>query len=179
VPADAGRVLLGVGPLIGHKGFRDAVWTFDILHFLYDDLQLVLAGEGPDRPRVEEFARITRTNRRIRFTGPLTDLAALRRRAVLAWVPGRAGGVQAALEAMAAGLPVVASRTPRLAEVVAHGETGLLAGPGDKADFARQTRSLLEDAARCRALGEAGQRRVAERFAPGPMAEACVRAYGG
>jgi glycosyltransferase involved in cell wall biosynthesis len=174
---DAGRVLLGVGPFEQHKGFRDAVWTFDILQFLYDDLQLVLAGDGPDRPRVEDFARVADTARRVRFTGPLTDLTALRRRAMLAWVPGRAGGVQSALEAMSAGLPVIASRIPELAEVVVHGETGLLAAPGDKADFARQTRLLIEDDGRRRDFAEAGRRRAAEQFAPGPMTDACAGAY--
>jgi glycosyltransferase involved in cell wall biosynthesis len=178
-PDDGGRVLLGVGPLEGHKGFRDAVWTFDILHFLYDDLRLVIAGEGSDRARIERFARVTGPARRIRCTGSLADLTPLRQRAQLAWVPGRAGGVQATLEAMSAGLAVVASRTPRLTEVVAHGETGFLSTPGDKADFARHTRQLLEDADRRRALGEAGRQRAAALFAPAAMADACARAYGG
>jgi glycosyltransferase involved in cell wall biosynthesis len=179
LPVDDGRVLLGVGPFDGHKGFYDAVWTFDILHFLYDDLRLVLVGSGPERCRVEDFARVTGTHARVHCTGPLADLTALRRRAVMAWVPGRPGGVQAALEAMSAGLPIVASGTPRLAEVVVHGESGLLAAAGDKADFARQTRLLLEDDARRRAFGEAGRRRAAEQFAPGPMTDACARVYGG
>ncbi len=177
--ANGSPLILGVGPMERHKGFRDAVWAFDILHFLYDDLRLVLAGDGPDRPHVEEFVRVTRTAGRVRCTGPLDDLRPLRREAALAWVPGRAGGVQVALEAMAAGLAVVAARTPRLAEVVAHAETGLLFTPGDKADLARQTKRLLDDVARRRALGEAARRRAAEHFAPGPMAEACARAYGG
>jgi glycosyltransferase involved in cell wall biosynthesis len=177
LPDDAGRVILGVGPLESHKSFRDAIWTFDILHFLYDDLRLVIAGAGPDRARVEDFARVTGPARRISCPGSLGDLAALRRRAVLAWIPGRAGGVQVALEAMSAGLAVVASRTPRLTEVVAHGTTGLLATPGDKADFARQTRHLLEDDDRRRALGEAGRKLAAARFIPGGMVEACARAY--
>ena len=40
-----------------HKGFRDAVWALDILHYLYEDLRLSLAGGGPDRPRVERSPR--------------------------------------------------------------------------------------------------------------------------
>jgi glycosyltransferase involved in cell wall biosynthesis len=172
-----GRVLLCVGPLAAHKGFRDAIWSFDILRFLYDDLRLVLVGDGPERERVVEFARVTGTDRHMAFTGPIADLARLRQQALLAWCPGRAGGIQAALEAMAAGLPVVASRTPRMAEVVAHGETGLLAGASDKADFARQTRILLEDDEARRRFGAASRKRVAAHFAPGPFVEACVHAY--
>jgi glycosyltransferase involved in cell wall biosynthesis len=178
LPADAGRVILGVGPVEPHKGFRDAIWALDILQFLYEDLRLVIAGDGTDRARVEDFARVTGTGRRVVCTGPLADLTPLWRRAELAWAFGRGGGVQAVLEAMSAGLAVVASNTPELAEVVTHGETGLFAAPGDKADLARQTRRLLEDAALRQSLGAAGRRHAAGRFAPGPMAEACARAYG-
>jgi glycosyltransferase involved in cell wall biosynthesis len=80
------------------------------------------------------------------------------------WVPGRHGGVNAALEAMVAGKPVVASRLPGLAEVVVEGETGFLDEPGDKAELARQTRLLLDDPERRRQFGEAGRRRAAEAF---------------
>jgi glycosyltransferase involved in cell wall biosynthesis len=178
LPED-GRVLLGVGPLDAHKGFRDAVWMFDILHILYDDLRLVLVGPGSDRARVKDFSHVTGTHRHVLVTGPVSDLSPLRRRAVLAWVPGRTGGVQAALEAMSAGLPIIAPKSPALAEVVEHGVTGLLAIPGEKADFARQTRYLLDDEARRRAFGEAARRYADEHFAPRPLADMCARVYGG
>ena len=131
-------LLLGVGPFEAHKGFRDAVWALDILHYLYEDLRLVLAGGGPDRPRLEQFARGIEVDRRVLFTGPQPDLAPWRSAAELAWVPSRAGGgVCAALEAMAAGLPVIATRLPALAEVVADGAVGCLVPPGDKTELAR------------------------------------------
>ena len=176
-PPDDGRLLLGIGPLHGYKGFRDAVWAFDILHMLYGDLRLVIAGDGPDRPRVEAFIRVTGTYPRARCLGTVAELAPFRQRALLAWVPGRAGGVQAALEAMAAGLPVVASRIPALAEVVDHGETGFLTTPCDKAELARHTRRLLDDDALRQKIGAAAQRRVAEKFAPNPMADICATMY--
>jgi glycosyltransferase involved in cell wall biosynthesis len=179
-PPAEGRMILGVGPLEPHKGFRDAVWAFDILRYLFDDLRLTLAGDGSDRPRVEAFVRVTRTAGRVRCPGAVPDLAPLRRRAALAWVPSRTGGgVNAALEAMAAGLPVVATRVPVLAEVVADGETGLLVPPGDKAALARQTRVLVDDPALARRLGESGRRVTAERHTPAQLAEGCARAYAG
>src|SRR5439155_17297264 len=112
------RVVLGIGPLEPYKGFRDAIWALDILHFLYDDLHLVLAGAGTDRPRLEAFARATRTRSRVHFAGPRADLGPLLHRAEVVWVPGRRGGLCAALEAQAAGRPAVAGRQPDLAGVV-------------------------------------------------------------
>jgi glycosyltransferase involved in cell wall biosynthesis len=67
-----------------------------------------------------------------------------------------------AVEAMATGLPVCASRIGGLADIVRHGETGFLFAPGDADELAAQLNTLLDDAALRHRLGEAG-RRVAER----------------
>ncbi|HEX5269077.1 MAG TPA: glycosyltransferase [Gemmataceae bacterium] len=161
----AARVVVGLGPLEPAKGFRDAIWAFDILQFLYDDLHVVLAGAGSHEARLREFTRLTRSTDRIHFPGPRSDLEELLGHAEMVWVPSREDrGAGAALETMAAGRPVVASRWPGLAEVVADGETGALVPPGDKAALARETRALLEDPERRRRLGDAGRQRVAERF---------------
>jgi glycosyltransferase involved in cell wall biosynthesis len=155
------RTILCVGPLERHKGFRDAIWAFDVLRRVAPDLRLVLAGTGPERPRLEEFIRNTRLGGWVRLACPAESLDELLRGAELVWVPSHAdGGVHVALEAMAAGKPVVASRLPALAEVVEHGATGLLVPPGDKVALARQTRALLEDECRRRAMGAAGLRRA-------------------
>jgi glycosyltransferase involved in cell wall biosynthesis len=175
---DGLRVLLGVGPLELHKGFREAVWAFDILHHLYPDVHLVLAGGGSDRPRVEQFARAIGVMPQVHFTGPCPSTAALLQRAEIAWVPSlRGGGACAALEAMAAGRPVVATRLPALGEVVVDGETGFLVAPDDKAALARQTRLLLDDEECRRRFGAAGRRRALEHFSVPRLAEACARLY--
>jgi len=141
---------------------------------LYPDLHLLLAGAGPERPRLEQFVASIHLRSRVHFTGIAPDLAELLARAEVVWVPSRAdAGLNTALEAMAAGRPVVASRLPGLAEVVADGETGMLVAPGDKVALARQTRLLLDDAARRRRLGEAGRQRARSHFA----VEALVRRY--
>lgn len=172
------RLVFGVGPLEPHKGFRDAVWALDILHYLYDDLTLVLAGGGSDRQRLEQFARAGGPGRRVLFLGKRPDLAPWLHAAELAWVPSRAGGgVCAALEAMAAGRPVIAARIPALAEIVADGEVGCLVSPGDKTELARQTRFLLNDPDRRRAYGEAGRRRAAEHFSVDQLVRRCAALY--
>jgi glycosyltransferase involved in cell wall biosynthesis len=171
--------VVGVGPLEPGKGFRDAVWALDILRGLYDDLHLVLLGRGPDEARLREFARVIHAAARVHFAGPQPEVSNWLAAAELVWVPDRVeASLNAALEAMAAARPVVASRLPELAEAVDDGETGLLVPPGDKAALARQTRRLLDDPALRQRLGEAGRRRAAERFSAAGMVRRYAQLYG-
>jgi glycosyltransferase involved in cell wall biosynthesis len=174
----AGRILLGVGPIEIHKGFRDAVWAFDILHYLFDDLRLAFLGDGADRARVEAFAQAVGATARLSFLGQQPCVEPYLRRASVVWVPSRsAGGVCATLEALAAGRPVVATRLPELEEIITDGETGFLVPPNDKAALARQTRFLLDDLALAQRLGAAGKQRVAERFGAARMVAECAALY--
>jgi glycosyltransferase involved in cell wall biosynthesis len=165
-PAEIARkTIVCAGALQPYNGFWDAIWTMDILHFACADIELVIAGEGPDRPRLERFAENTGLRSRIHFTGEPADLRALLRTAAVVWVPSRVdSGARVALEAMAAGRPVIASRWPALAEAVVDGETGWLIEPGDKMALAQKTRRLLDDPQLCRSMGAAARRRVEEEF---------------
>lgn len=172
------RLLLGVGPLERRRGFRDAVWVLDILRFVHEDVHLLLIGDGSDRQRVERFTRTAEVGDRVHFLGPCPDAAALLAQADIVWLPSHADcGVNVALEAMAAGKPVVAYRRPALAEVIVDGETGFLVPPRDQAAFARRTHLLLEDAELCRRFGEAGRRRVAKHYSVSQVVERYVRLY--
>lgn len=165
VDRSAGRYLLCIGPLEREKGIQDAIWTLEILKYVYEDLKLLIVGTGPDRERLEAFARAVRTGQSVQFLGAQPELGPMMSGAVALWITSRADrGVQSALEAMRAGVPVVASRTPRLSEVIVDGETGLLAPAGDKIAFAKQTRKLLDDPSFARKLGEAGRGRAREQF---------------
>jgi glycosyltransferase involved in cell wall biosynthesis len=157
--------VLCIGPLKRHKGYRDAIWVLDMLRFVHPQARLLVAGSGPDQHAIERFAQVARVTQCVQFLGEQPDLPAVLARAAVVWVPSLApGGVNAALEAMAAGKPVVATRVPGLAELVVDGETGFLVAPGDQAALARQTRLLLDDPQLRQRLGEAGHRRVADSF---------------
>lgn len=82
-----------------------------------------------------------------------------------------------ALEAAAAGLPVVASSHGGVAEVVRDGETGRLVAPGDAAALAAALRALADDPGTSEGMGRAAQRDVAERFALARMLEELQAVY--
>ena len=163
-PASPSVVCLGA--LCRDKGFREAVWAMDVLHYTYPSVDLWIAGDGPEYRRLELFARGMAHSERIHFMSGYCDVAEVLARASIVWVPSLTDtGVGVVLEAMAAGRPVIAARWPSLAEVVVDGTTGILVSPGDKMDLARQTRILLDDAALRRRLGAAAHRRVDLHYA--------------
>jgi glycosyltransferase involved in cell wall biosynthesis len=157
-------LVLCAGPLEPHKGFGDALWAFEILRYVAPELHLLIVGDGSDRRKLEAAARIGKSNQ-IHFLGLQPDAAELLALGDVVWIPSLTeGGVNVALEAMAATRPVVATRLPGLAEVIVDGTTGYLVGRGDKAALARQTWRLLGDADRRRRFGEAGRLRAAGSF---------------
>jgi glycosyltransferase involved in cell wall biosynthesis len=81
------------------------------------------------------------------------------------------------LEAMLAGLPVVASRVSSVPEIVLEGETGLLVPPDDPAALAAAVNALLGDPERTRVLGEAGRARAKAEFSVERMARETLAVY--
>ena len=159
------------GALLPHKGFYEAIWAFDILHFAQGDVELSIVGEGPERRRLTDFAIRTGLGHRIHLVGEVADIGSLLAQASLVWVPSLAdSGAGVALEAMAAGRPVIASRWPGLAELVVDAETGYLVEPGNKIALAQKTRQLLGDPGLRRRLGAAGRRRAEEIFSAAEFA---------
>ena len=169
VPAH-GRYLLSVGPLERTKGIQDSIWAMEILKFLFEDLRLLIAGAGPDLARLLAFVHAIKSGESVQFLGIQPSLSRLYAGAGAVWIPSHADrGVQVALEAMRAGRPVVASRLPRLAEIVVEGETGFLVPVGDKVALAKQTRKLFDNPQLAERMGQAGRQRVVEHFSRAPF----------
>lgn len=136
-PRDA-RVLLALGALVDHKGHR---WLVEAMHRL-PDAHLLVAGEGPLRRTLEALA--APLGRRVRWVGRRSDVPRLLRSVDLLVHPSTGEGMgQAVVEALLAGLPVVASAVGGLPEVVR--DLGWLVPPRDPAALACAIRRALAD----------------------------------
>ena len=135
---------------------------------------LRVVGIGPELERLKRQASRLGLGDRVEFAGQVSyaRLAAEYRRATMFCLPSRQEGFGIVfLEAMAAGLPIVAARAGAVSEVLADGECGVLVPPGAPVALAAALDGLLDDPARRAALSAAGLRRV-ERFdAPAVAAE--------
>lgn len=137
----------------------------------------VVAGDGAERPRIEALASRLGVTGRIRFDGWVEGWTARYAPQVVV-VPSRFEALSlVALEAMRAGIPVVATRVGGIPEIVVDSLTGLLVAPDDPAALAAAIGSLLADGPRREAMGAAGRTRVAERFCLDAMVAAYEELY--
>ncbi len=131
----------------------------------FPGLCLEIAGKGPCLPDLQRLANELGLAERATFLGEVSDVAGLLERAALFVLPSRTEGISLTLlEAMARGLPVVATRVGGNPEVVVDGQTGLLVPAGEPQQLAAAMLALLRDPHRGKLMGQAGRRRVEEHF---------------
>jgi glycosyltransferase involved in cell wall biosynthesis len=134
--------------------------------------RLLLVGGGPERDRLAGLASSLGIAARVVFTGEQPDVAGFLRRMQLYVQASVAEGMpNSILEAMASGLPVVATAVGGTPDLVLDGRTGLLVPPRDPAALARAMGMLLGDAGMRARLGQAGRERVAAHFGERLMLE--------
>ncbi|MDR7555342.1 MAG: glycosyltransferase family 4 protein [Armatimonadota bacterium] len=144
-------------------------------------LRLVVVGDGPERERLNKLVAALELAHRVRFLGFVPDVRSVLAAADVAAVPTsarlREGFGLAALEAQVLGVPVVASATASLPEIVADGETGMLVPPDSVPALADALAGLAADPMRRRAMGEAAVWRARQRFSLDRMVEATIEVY--
>ena len=122
---------------------------------------LLMIGDGPDRAEAEQEARELQVAEDVRFLGRIDSLVDLLQATDLFLLPSQTESFGlAALEAMACGAPVVATRVGGIPEVVQDGITGILEPPGSVEAMARRAVDLLRDPARHRTMSDAAIRRA-------------------
>jgi glycosyltransferase involved in cell wall biosynthesis len=154
-------VVANLRPEKGHDVLIDAMAARPELR----RLQLDFAGDGPCRANLEARARRRGVADRISFLGERGDIPALLDRAHLFILPSRTEALPNSLmEAMAAGLPVVASRTGGICELIDDRVTGILVPPGDAGALADAIVRTIADPVRAAALGAEARSTVSARF---------------
>ena len=159
------RLLVSVGRLVGWKGLRTVIHA---LTQLPDDVCYLVVGTGPEEKALRALTTSLKLDGRVHFTGRIdhAKLPEVLCEADLYVQPSigeEAFGISVA-EAMACGLPVVASRNGGLPEVVAEGETGWLAAPGDSSQWATILAEALGDPLRLQRMGQAARQRAITEF---------------
>lgn len=141
------RVLLNVGRLSREKGQADLIKALASLRNDYgrENLRLLLVGDGPDRPRLERLASASGVRDWVTFVGHQSDVVPYYTLANLMVLPsGTEGSPNALLEAMAAGLPIVATAVGGVPEIVSGTDAAILVQRHDRRALARAIAKILD-----------------------------------
>ena len=172
------RLVLAVGRLWPQKRYRDLIWAGELIASTRDDTTLIVIGDGPKRSELLRFRDAVTTPNHVAFVGARDDVDQLLPHADLFWIGSEyEGQSNSVIEAMQAGVPVVASDITGNRDLVIHDQTGRLVKLGDRAAFARESLDLLENPGDAQRLAEAARDRISKQFSVDQMVHKHVQAY--
>lgn len=177
VPPSA-PLVLAIGRLVPQKDHATLLEAFALVRRAHPEALLAILGTGPLEGETRALAASLGIEEAVLLPGRVETRDWLERADVFAHTSRWEGFGLVLLEAMLAGLPVVATRVSAVPEVVADGETGMLLEPGDAAGIGAALSRVLGERELARSLGEAGLRRARERFSVARMTEETIAVYG-
>jgi len=170
-------IVVGLGRLVPIKGFDLLARALPAVVAQIPSARVLLVGDGAERAHLGAIAASMGVAERLQMTGETTDVASYLAAADVVAVPSRNEGMgRVIVEAMALGLPVVATAVGGIPDVVTDGECGRLVEPEDVDALAAALVELGRDPALRRKLGEAAVRR-AEAFSTAVASEKLVAVY--
>jgi glycosyltransferase involved in cell wall biosynthesis len=141
-------------------------------------MRLVMVGEGPLRAQADAVLAAAGLGHLAWLPGVRSDVADIMRGMHAFALPSLAEGISnTILEAMASGVPVVATAVGGNADLVSHGETGLITPAGDSQAMARQLVTLARDPGRARRMGQAARQRAVTDFSMSAMVSTYQQVY--
>ncbi|MEX1117516.1 MAG: glycosyltransferase [Terrimicrobiaceae bacterium] len=163
-----------MGRLAPEKNFSLLVALAGVL----PDVQFLIAGEGPERPKLEALIKASNIGNRVRLLGQVTDRAAFYSALDAFVLPSLYEGLpMALLEAMAMGLPCVSSDLPDIFHALRGGDDGLLCSPTDPRSFVNAISQLTHNTGFAKTLGMAARRRCLAMFSAKTSAAAVENIY--
>ncbi|MFA5112524.1 MAG: glycosyltransferase family 4 protein [Desulfobaccales bacterium] len=158
-------VILSLARLVSDKDHDTLIAAFSQLSAAFPEAELWLVGDGPRRQAIQEQVRRSPAPDRVRFWPGQPDIRTFLHQACLLVLSSRYEALpNVVLEAMSAGLPVVATQVGGLPELVVPGRTGWLVPPGDAPALAAAMGQLLENPQACQDMGRAGRERALRDF---------------
>jgi glycosyltransferase involved in cell wall biosynthesis len=172
------RIVGSVGSLVGHKGHRYFVEAAAGIARRRPKVKFIILGEGRLRRDLEGLVRKHGLTDRFFLPGFTPSARKLTRALDVFVMPSVMEGLGTSLlDAMAAGVPVVASRAGGIPEVVQDGRTGLLTAPGDPQSLASAVERMLDDSSLARRTACIAREEVAREFTVDRMIEKTVDVY--
>jgi glycosyltransferase involved in cell wall biosynthesis len=174
------RLVLVIGRLSREKAHIDLLDAFALLQSSHPELKtkLLIIGDGPERGALERAAQVGGMSERVIFAGQLSDVNAYYAAADVMALPSHSeGSPYVLLEAMAAGLPVVATAVGGVPEMVTDGESALLVAPRDASAMADALHRILTDEELARRLTVKASALILTRYSPETHLQSLVGIY--
>ncbi|MCH1438249.1 MAG: glycosyltransferase [Rubripirellula sp.] len=174
------KLIMAVGRLWPQKRYRDLIWSAELLGSLREDTTFAIVGDGPQKGELLRHRDAVTIPKHVRFCGQRDNVSDLLPHADAFWIGSEYEGQSNSLiEAMQAGLPIIASNIPGNRDLVLDQQTGRLVNLGDTADFARQTNELLDNQTESKRLGSNARDRIASEFTVAQMVDKHAKLYAG
>jgi glycosyltransferase involved in cell wall biosynthesis len=176
---NGGRVNFGaIGRLVPHKRHKDLLLALRNLCDEGHDVGLVIAGDGPMREALKEFAREQGVKDRVTFTGEFEKLEdVMRQFDVFTLTSASESQCMPITESMSYGKPVIASDFGGIPDFVEHGVTGYLVPVGNIEQLTASFRKMVESPDRCVEMGRRGRERYVKFYTPEAVTDAMERVY--
>jgi glycosyltransferase involved in cell wall biosynthesis len=164
--------------LCHQKGIDVLLKAWHIVHTELPEARLIIAGIGHLQAQLAYMVQALDLGESVEFVGLQSDVVAVLHRGTIATLPSRWEGMpNAILEAMACGLPCVATRVSGTEDIITHEVNGLLVEPEDSRALAQALLALLRDPARSSAYGKAARERIEHNYALEHITDMYVELY--
>jgi glycosyltransferase involved in cell wall biosynthesis len=177
-PEERAQVVICVTRLAYQKGVDVLLQAWYLVQQQFPQARLIIVGTGPSQTQLERLAQALNIRDSIEFAGLQHDVPAQFHRGGLAVLPSRCEGMpNAVLEAMACGLPCVATRVSGCEDIIQHGINGLLVEPEDYQSMTQALLTLLHDPALAQKYGNAARTIIEKHYALERITDMYVELY--
>jgi glycosyltransferase involved in cell wall biosynthesis len=178
--ADDEQIILSIGRLSREKAHVDLISAFKLLRETHPEIKgkLMIVGDGPERARLEAGSRSPGVQSDVIFTGQQSDVQPFYGVADVFVLPSHSeGSPNVLLEAMVAGVPIVATHVGGVPEIVETNQSALLVPPNGPRELAEAITRVLSDSDLARRLSSNASVMVASKFSPDEYARCLLATY--